>query len=359
MKNECLNGDRNITPYLKSLNEVNSLSYEYGVPKEDVTLIALNLSGIHYDDIKNERARFFVKLPSGREYKMAITVTDSSITNFSYDKGNLLLEDNVVGEITRDDADFNVDAYWRDGNNHLTLNSNFKGLCTGCAFCGGSGLKRGESITDESSMEKKALEFSNKISGFSELNTIGLVTGCFLNEKAVVDHIKMVRRVFSKFGFEGEIQYIGSQLRSNDAIEEATSDGKFALYLTLEVFSRREILMKPEKASLTLSKAENILERVKKSGGDSSFLYIVGLDPFSVIQNELPEFNDVVTRLPQLQVYQIYKPEQIYLRNIESSSLDYYMKVRNLSESIFPDLTPRASDNRRGLWFSEYRGKKI
>ena len=102
-----------------------------------------------------------------------------------------------------------------------------------------------------------------------------------------------------------------------------------------------------------------MLKVAKNMGCEVAFLYIAGLDPMSVIRDELPQFAGVVTRFPQLQTYQLYTPEQIRLRDSEADSLDYYLQLRQLAEKVFPNLCPVTFHNYRGLWYSQYRGKSI
>jgi len=345
--------------FLNKLTEAEDLASEFNIPRDDILLIALNLSGIQYRKIKNDRGRFSLKLPSGRSFKLATTITDSSYTNFIHNGKNVFLGDEIIGLATEVEKDNCTDSYWRN-RMHLTLNSNSRSICKGCLFCGTYNLEKQDvPLTHEENLQKRSLEFLKEVDNFSGVDAIGMVTGCFGSEKQVVDHIKLIRRVFSRIGFKGEIQYVGSQIRSEKAIRQLVEDGPFALYLTLEVFTEREKLMKKQKSSLELDEARKILETAKDLGAQSSFLYIAGIDPFPVIERELPRFAEVVTRFPQLQTYQLYTPDQIIYRNTEAKSLEYYLKIRKLAEEVWPNLRPITFHNYRGLWFTEYRGETI
>ena len=60
--------------------------------------------------------------------------------------------------------------------------------------------------------------------------------------------------------FNGSINYIGSQLRDYDKIKMLSNEiDDFGLYLTIEKFLDREKFMRPEKASLTIDKAKELL----------------------------------------------------------------------------------------------------
>jgi hypothetical protein len=346
-------------PFLLDIKQAETLAKQYRVPVEDVLLIALNLSGVHFGNIGNDRGRFSISMPSGRTYPVAVTITNSPISNFVHDGKSVTLGSSEIGTATLIEKDTCTDSYWRS-RNHLTLNSNSRSVCQGCKFCGTYNLERDDApLIDEKVLNERALDLENEVGSLKNLEAVGIVTGCFRDEEAVVNHISSIRRVFSHFGFSGEIQYVGSQIRSEDAIKRLVAQGQFSLYLTLEVFSRRELLMKRQKSSLKLSDAKTTLEIAKKSGADTSFLYIAGLDSFPIIENELPQFSDLVTRLPQIQTYQLYTPDQDSLRSKDARSLDYYLKLRTLGEKTFPNLKPILSHNFRGLWFSEFNGQKI
>ena len=341
-----------IRPFLNGIDHANELADRYGVPVEDILLISLNLSGIRSGDIKNDRGRFSIKMPSGKSYFVALTITDA-FSNFIHDGSSVILGDKKIGDATEIEKDTCTDSYWRN-RTHLTLNSNSRSICRGCDFCRTYSLESDDKpLTEVEILEKRASELCRETGGdFSKVDAIGVVTGCFPAEDAIVDHIRLIRKVFSQIGFKGEIQYIGSQIRTESSLARLIEDGPFALYLTLEVFSRREALMKKQKSSLDLSESRRLLKAAKDMGGESSFLYIAGLDTMSVIRDELPQFGNVVTRFPQLQTYQLYTPDQIALRAPEAGSLDYYLRLRQLAEEVFPRLHPVTFYNYRGLWYS-------
>lgn len=356
---ECLYHPGETKPLLSNFAHAAELADKYQVPVEDILLIGLNLSGVRYGKIANDRGRFSLTMPSGRSYYLAMTTTDSPLSNFTHDGSKVSLGDEKIGEATEIEKDTCTDSYWRN-RIHLTLNSNSRSVCRGCSFCGTYNLGREDNpLTEEENLEKRACELQREVGSFSSIDAIGVVTGCFPTEDTIVDHILLIRRVFSQVGFKGEIQYVGSQIRTETSLARLIEDGPFALYLTLEVFSRREALMKKQKSLLNLLESRRLLRAAKNMGGESSFLYIAGLDPMSVIRDKLPQFADAITRFPQLQAFQLYTPDQIVLRDHEAGSLDYYLRLRQLAEGVFPNLRPVTFHNYRGLWYSQYRGEFI
>lgn len=334
------------------------MSEKYGVPEEDVIAIALNCSGVNYNNIPNDRARFIATFPSGRSYFFALTVTNRPLAPFSLDGNKITLNREFIATISNIERDTCTDSYWRGGKKHLTLNSNSRSHCRGCAFCGTYNLSdQDEPLTNKGVLRKKVDSLQEELqSDFSKLQSIGIVTGCFPTEEELLKHLLKIREIFGEKGFRGEIRYIGSQLRSDNALEMMAKSGPFALYLTVETFERREQLMKKTKASLTLEKGRELLVKAKAKGIETTYLYIVGLDSLETISAKLPEYSDLITRLPLAQTYQLYTPSQITLRHPEASSLDYFLRARKLFEAFYPNLIPDATANFRSLWYSEYNG---
>jgi len=346
-------------PFIKDFEQATEFAERYSVPKDDILLMALNLSGIQSGNVENDRGRFYLTMPNGRLYRLALTVTTPEFTNFKHTGESVLLDSMEIGKAGTIEKDTCTDSYWR-GHAHLTLNSNQRSLCKGCGFCGTYDLERGDSpLTDRGSLEAEANQLLLEVGDFSQVKAIGIVTGCFMDENSLVKHIKMVRSVFSERGFKGEIQYVGSQLKNESSITELVKDGPFSLFLTVEMFSNRDELMKKQKSSLSLDRARELLGYTRSIGAGASFLYISGLDSLDTFKEELPKFAKVINRFPQIQTYQLYSPKQIVFRHANATTLDYFLNLRQFTENTLPDLTPVIFHNYRGLWYTNYLGKQL
>ncbi len=347
-------------PLLSNINQAKKIASCYHLPIEDVVFLALNCSGV-YDESGLERGRFTLTCFSGNEYRFALTLSEKPLSPFRLNNGFLFLADQAIGLVTDVESDTCTDSYYRRDKRHLTLNSNSRSQCCGCRFCGTYSLERDDQLlTTSFAIRRKVVQLANaRKNGFRDLDSIGVVTGCFSDEGELVDHLLMIRKEFDREGFRGEIQYIGAQLRSIEAIEKLIASGSFAYYLSVECFDRREEMMKEAKASLTLEDGARLLEQARSMGAETSFLYIVGLDSIESFKNKLPLFSNVVTRLPQFQTFQVYQPEQITVRCPEACDLDYYLRIRKVVENTFPNLRPDVGLNYRGLWYSEYAGQPI
>jgi len=346
-------------PYIRDITHAGEIAEKYGVPNDDVLLMSLNLSGVQYNNVENDRGRFWITMPNVKGYRVALTITTPEATSFVHTDGSVQIDGHEIGKASAIEKDTCTDSYWR-GDNHLTLNTNQRSLCKGCGFCGTYNLERGDHpLTDEETLQAEAGKLTAEAGDFSHVNTIGIVTGCFMDEKLLVEHIQLVRKVFSQYGFKGEIQYVGSQIRNEKSIAQLAKDGEFSLYLTLEVFSHRDLLMKKQKNSLTLERAKSLLKYARSTGSHSSFLYIAGLDSLKTYYKELPDFAGIIDRFPQIQTYQLYSPKQIKFRHPEAFSLDYFFKMRQFTEKVLPGMSPIIHHNYRGLWYDNYLGKQL
>jgi hypothetical protein len=345
----------NPEPLLDPKN-VSRLSSEWNVPEEDILLIALNASGIKYQNVVNDRGRFVVTLPDGRNYFLAVTISDKPLSPFEHKNDQLYFGGASIAAVTPIQKDTCTDSYWRGSTKHLTLNSNSRSNCKGCSFCGTYSLDNDDdALVNPNALRKKASVLQEDLGhDLSSLKSVDVVTGCFPNEQSLVEHLLMVRDAFSEFGFAGELGYIGSQLRSRDALEKVIASGPFVLHLTVEAFERRRQLMKTAKASLDLDLGRDVLELAKSMGAETSLLYIAGLDSHETMREQFPLYVPMLTRLPQIQTFQAYVPEQIALRRPEAAGIEYFLQTRKIVEDTFPHLSPIAAKNYRSLWYTAY-----
>lgn len=351
---------------ISSMKEAEELSQQYNVPSIDIILIGLNLLGVKSEKSGEwTRCRFRMRLLT-YDWPFFFAVTIDSNSPYYHDGQYIWLGKKVIATASPIENDTCNDTYMRKSGRALTLNSNRRSVCYGCEFCGTYSLEPTDknNLTIPSAMKQKAEDLlcSGMVEDFSKLESIGIVTGCFHNEQRLLEHLLMVRDVFGEFGFKGEIRYIGSQLTTQaslDTLAAENNDG-FALYLTVECFERRTSLMRPKKSSVTLEKGRRILKWAKERGMETSLLYILGLDSLEAINKEFPNYVELLTRHPLINVFQIYIPGHLRLRDIEAHKMDYYLKARAILEKIFSKGEwPQGYDNYRSLWFTSYNQKPL
>ncbi len=348
-------------PLCRDINHLRNLANEYNIPEQDAILIALNASGIKSGEVKNDRGRFTITMPDENKYFLAMTITEKPLSPFTHNNGNIYLDNEKVATISKIEEDTCSDSYWRGNKTHLTLNSNSRSNCRGCEFCGTYSLRDDDkALNTPEALRRKAEELCIEAGhDLSTVESVGVVTGCFPNEENLVEHLRMVRQVFSEYGFTKELRYIGSQLRNPENLALLSSEGPFALYLTVESFTRREELMKQLKSSLNLNMGRDLFRIAKSLGIDTTFLYIAGLDDLDNMRQEFPKYRGLITRLPLAQTFQAYVPSQLEKRNPAAASLNYFFETRKIIEKAFPDLRPQAFSNYRGLWYTKYAEEEL
>lgn len=341
-------------------NYVKTLSNKYSVPEVDVLLIALNRYGLRAN-IPDKRIRFKLKLNCINEvFYLAVCINTFPSPYILGENNELMLNNEVIGQIFDIEKDTCDSSYFRRNKTEITLNSNMRSQCHGCTFCGTYNLDPDDKVdmSDEGKIADFVVDYMkrNKVNDLSDLLRVTICTGCFSDEMELVKHIISVYRVFKEFGFSNRIHYIGSQIRSDEAMQVIKdSIPFFSLSLTVECFSKREIRMRKEKASLDIDTIHEILSKSLSKGFSTKYLYIVGLDTIEDLRKGIITLADCVNRLPLFQIMQNYVEAHEYERVQEARDIEYYLEARKIIESIFGlNMKPRSWENYRGLFYTQY-----
>lgn len=342
-----------------------SLSKPYNMADEDALLIALNRYGI-VASIPDKRIRFKLKLNTNDEAFYFAVCVNTYPSPFTIDSvGNLYLSNEKIGYIFDLEEDTCDSTYFRRNRTELTLNSNMRSQCKGCTFCGTYSMDPEDlaDLNNEKGLSAYVESFmaANQMKDLSDLVRVTICTGCFGNEARLVKHIVMVNEVFQRYGFTKRIRYIGSQLRSEEAMTEIKkSVPHFSLSLTVECFSRRQDIMRKEKAELDLPKIIDILNRSKQHGFSTNYLYIVGLDPLDVMEEGVRTLSKHINRFPLFQILQNFVPEQENQRTSEAKDMKYYFEARKRIELILGNelFKPRSWENYRSLFYLQFNNER-
>lgn len=343
------------------------LSSEYNVSLENVLSIALNRYGLIIEDYEDARIRFNLKLlGTNKDTFFAVCVNTYAKSPFTLKDGLLYLEGTPIGSVNDIEKDTCTSTYFRNDKKVITFNSNSRSQCVGCKFCGTYSLTDDDQI-DFSTKAKiqsyfRNLLSENDISGMEKIENVTICTGCFSSEQALFNHLMLVNDSFKEMGFNGSLNYIGSQLRDYGKIKELKeSVGDFGIYLTIEKFLDREKFMRPEKASLTLDKAAALLEYCSSIGVTNTFLYILGLEDLETIKKYFNYFKDKINKFPISQVFQNYTASQEQYRCAEAGDIRYYLEAQKIINQIFSSssLRPKIWECFRSLYFEEEKGKEL
>lgn len=274
-------------------------------------------------------------------------------------------DDHRIADIENLENDDAVLSYFRNGTKVLTVNSNARSACVGCTFCC-TGLQ------DESDPHLNALDDLQQYlslvrdtlgwTDLSSLDTLAVCTGCFHYEDRAIDHLAQFRNLLHQYRSKANIHFLSSVIRSKEGFERIQREvSPFHLTLTIECLSKRNIILKDSKASLTYEKMIEVLDLGKQYGCKMDFTYIVGLDSFKILSDKLPILADQVNTFPRFQVFQPHGSFMRAFASRESQEIEYYLQARKFIEKLFRDrpLRPRSWENYRPLWYFTFADEEL
>lgn len=343
------------------LEYLKELALSHNLSLENVLSIALNRYGVIVPNVEDNRLRFNLNLLGSQvSTYFAVCVNTYEKSPFRLINDTLYFEDTPVGIVSGLEKDTCLSTYFRNNNKVITFNSNSRSKCVGCKFCGTY------SLTDEDVLDFKTkqnvidyfnrLLYDKNIKSMQNIENVTICTGCFESEDELINHLLMVNDSFVSMGFNGSLNYIGSQLRDYDKIKMISKTiNNFGLYLTLEKFLDREKFMRPEKASLTIEKAKDLLNYCSSLNITTTFLYILGLEDLKTIKYYFDYFKDSINKFPIVQIFQNYTSFQEQYRCEEAKDIEYYIKARECIDDIFRryKFEPKIWECFRSLYFDD------
>ncbi|WP_329612615.1 hypothetical protein OG244_04295 [Streptomyces brevispora] len=347
------------------LQHLEQAARKYGVPVEDVLLIAVNLYGITSDQDRH-RARVNLRLMCRPEVPWQVIVPlNRPASPFRLRGDELSLNGAVVAHVDRVDADEAVGGYFRNDGRAATLNPNSRSRCVGCGWCPNTL----EAAADPRLQEERGLDDLLRALGeqhprrsLAELTEVTVSTGCFEREEAAVAHLTALRPALERAGIKARIGFLTSVLRSDEAFATIASEvSPFVLRLTAEHFTRREALMKSTKADLRPNEMPDLLARARAAGLDTSYTYIVGLDPMEDLVRGVTALTDVINAFPNFQTFQAHTVLMQGMRTPGAEGLDYYLQARTAIERAMAStgLRPVGWECYRPLWYFTYAGEDL
>jgi len=349
------------------LKEFYELSQKYHVSLENVLSIAINRYGVWIDNYPDNRIRFNLQFKNNQKKDYFAVCVNTYPSPFVLKNNQLYLEGNLIANISSVEKDTCTSTYFRNNMQSITFNSNSRSKCRGCKFCGTYSLDEDDGI-DFSKKENIIAYFSNLLKengapSMKNIQDVTICTGCFKTEDDLVNHLMLVNDAFKEIDFNGSINYIGSQLRDYEKLRMLKKElENFGLYLTMEKFLDREKYMRQEKASLTLENAKDLLTYSKSLGIETTYLYILGLEPLDVVLKYTNYFKDSINKFPIIQVFQDYTKEQEEYRCEEAKKIEYYLKARQEINKIFENtnLNPKLWECFRSLYYeNEKQGVQV
>lgn len=348
-----------------NLEQAQNLSNKYDINIEDILLIALNLCGVN-SKYSHPRMRMYVKVKNRPEATFRIIVpVHQRNSPFFLEDDKILFQGQHFADVFELENDDVVVSYFRNQDKVITLNSNARSLCTGCVFCYNT-LEVSEDprlrVLDDLDQYFSILIAQKGWKDLSYLDQICLSTGCFFYEELALNHLIMVKNTLNKYNFNGEINYLGSVIRSDEGFKEIIDTiGKFKLTLTAECFTNRDEILKSTKADLSVPMLADVLERAKSAGLDTTFTYILGLDNEEDAIKGLDLLLAQSTRMPSINLFQAHN-EFMQMFGAEGvDAIEWFLNMRIKIEELLLkyNLKPTTWECYRSLWYFTFNGEKM
>jgi len=126
----------------------------------------------------------------------------------------------------------------------------------------------------------------------------------------------------------------------------------FSLCYAIDCFTDRNRRLARRKSNYSIPQIIQTLSWALENGFETTFAYIVGIDPLKDVFEWVARLRQYVNRFPIVNIYQIQHPDQKRIMTPEAYNLDYFLKARRIFESIFiqTSLRPHNWENYRSLW---------
>ena len=347
-----------------SLAEITDLAAHHDIPVLDALLIAANSEGTR-PAFGMPRVRMQLRPLGGEELWQLILPLDNDSSPFQLTTQELLLNGEPVAAVAGWENDDVVLTYLRAGGRSLTLNTHSRSTCTGCVFCPNVIEDAADGNVNGVDGFVRLLEWVRADNDWTDLRDVEVITvcsGCFHNPSAAITHLSDLRAAASKLQFRGRLHLLSSVIRDKADLERLAGDvGPFHLTLTLECFSRRQLLLKDTKASMTLDEACRIMDDCADMGITADFTYVCGLDAYDIATQGLLRLANHATAFPRIQVFQAHNDYMRRARHSDAANISYFLRLRNDVEGAFAarGLAPRSWENYRPLWYSRFQNGPV
>lgn len=348
---------------IRDSNRLRDLATSYNIPVEDIILLTLNLAGVRSPH-DYARMRCIIELGADSEdHFFTIVAGRRDDSPFFLTSDALFFNDQQVASVRNLEDDDCVLGYYRCNKTVLTLNSNSRSRCTGCAFCHTSLQDSSDpKMTEAKSLRAFASQLAEPSGDLMHLSKVTVCTGCFHSEADALRHLTLVRDVFCDFGFDGTMHFISSIVQCDAALDYiAAKLAPFQLTCSIECFTRRAEVLRPSKARISLDDFAAVLERARLRRIAVNFTYVAGIDDYPEMIEGFEKFAPLVTRFPLINGFQPHTPVMDRLLARGAEKIEFHLRARKDIESIFlpTQLRPQSWECYRSFWFYRFAEEPI
>ncbi len=355
-----------------SINQLLTLSRTYNVPLEDVLFIALNSNGVKFQcefnrmrtalHLTNHSLFEYARHQNDMNYYFALPINQQSAFVIVHD--TLLLGDVVIGKVSDATGDVCNSHYPRRNGTALNINPNSRTSCHGCEFCYTTYQVPCDrkKLKNETDLREFFGSWMNEyhLTDLSHLIQISVVTGCYDSGNDLCRFLHTLKKVAAEYHFNGKISYLGSQIATKEELDNLADLKPFCVCYSMETFERRDLL-RDKKRALSVQNICDLMEHSIGANYETSFSYIVGLEPLAIMEKYFGYLWKHVNKFPIVNILQIHKYQKVGLLNPEAMNLEYYIKTRKLIESIFlgTSMRPLVWEDYRSLWYLRFGSEPL
>lgn len=350
------------------IEDLQRLASEYEVPLEDVLFIALNRFGVNMDVAFN-RMRMAFRLNGADplfayaaelcdlDYYFALPVNQRS--PFRIRDQRLSLMGQEIGVTIGATEDYCDSHYPRRRGTSLNINPNSRTSCRGCEFCYTAyqvpcDLKRMRTEEEIRAFFGEWIK-SRSVPDLSHLIQVSVVTGCYDDEDQLTAFLLALSRVLRELQFGGKVFYLGSMLTSSRAIRLLSGIPSFGYCMSLECFSRRELL-RGSKQRIAVATAKDIMRECTDSGMEVNYTYIAGIEPIAVFLPCMEELLPLTSKFPTVNILQLHQQHRSSLMDPAAATLPYFIQARLSIENLYRPtaMRPLVWEDYRSLWYLRF-----
>lgn len=335
---------------IHSYDQLLNIAQEYNLPVDEVVFVGLNLCGVNFESTY-KRVRFEVEYCN---QMLLFSVENNPESPYVIKDTKLSLYDHFLFDVSSLCEDLCEIFYTRKNGSVICFNPNNRSSCEGCSFCYQPSSRDQRKINPH--QIKSTFEewmYQNNKTSLSDIEQISVVTGCFSQDKQVVDYLVKLRESLASLGFSNEIFFMGI-VQSKECLKQLAKINPIQLCYTIECFERRQLMLS-DKKNIDISVIDRMMKFSMYLGIKTTFSYVLGLDSLDSIKNYFPCLMGSITSFPIISLYQTDSRRMVF-RNQQANQLCYYLKCRRIIEDMcdYLDLRPNYWNNYRSLWRTCY-----
>ncbi len=335
---------------MKPVEDLEGYVEKYGVSIPELHLLNIQRLGLSTNfDSEIVKLRILFEAEGNTFHKPII---NNSFSPYTVEDKNIYFRDQLIPVVIKRISEDIAEPYYFRGKNVLVINSTIFNSCDqSCIFCEQNSVpekkRRYSLIMPKSDLFDLVMD-EHKLTSLEGLSQISIVTSCTGTEERALKLVNGYKEEAIKRGFYGNILFATHEIRTFQGIHDLADCQNMILAFTVECFAKRKFLMPGKKGDISLPEIKGILQEAKRSGMDSTYFYIFGIDDLHAMGTGFKFLKNTITIAPTGPNYQPQGKEGFLLK---MKPLHYFLEARKLYSHIHKGMTKfEACQIYRSLW---------